>query len=67
MSVTPTAIIAAVALAIALLAGWRGARKPDPNRPPRLVPWRLIMVMAAAVLLYMVVHLLNLAGAVTGR
>ncbi|HEX8234218.1 MAG TPA: hypothetical protein VF559_12840 [Caulobacteraceae bacterium] len=67
MNATVTWIVAAIALAIALFAGWRGARKPDPNRPPRLVPWRLIMVLAAAVLLYMIVHLVNLAGVDTGR
>lgn len=34
--------------AAAALAGWRGARPPDPFRGPRLIPWRMIMVFAAA-------------------
>lgn len=67
MSWTVTSAIAAAALAVAVIAGWRGARAPDPKRPPRLVPWRMIMALAAAVLLFMLVHLLNLAGLATGR
>lgn len=67
MGWTPTLILAAVLLAIAVFSGWRGARKPDPNRGPRLIPWRMIMVLAAAVLLYLVVHMVNLAGVTTGR
>ena len=67
MGWTPTIITAAAALAIGVAAGWRGARAPDPRRGPRLIPWRMIMLLAAAVLLYMVVHMVNLAGVVTGR
>ncbi len=54
-------------LALALFAGWRGARPPNPHRGPRMIPWRLIMVSAAALLLAMIVHLVNLLGVTTGR
>jgi hypothetical protein len=53
--------------ALAAFAGWRGARPPDLVRGPRLMPWRAIMVTAAAFLLVLVVHLVNLLGVDTGR
>jgi len=63
-------ITIAVAVAAALVAGlfgWLGARKPDPARGPRLAPYRFLMLAAAAVVLMMLVHLVNLAGLHTGR
>ena len=63
-------ITLAVALAAALLAGlfgWLGARKPDPARGPRLAPYRFLMVVSAAVVMLMAIHLINLAGFHTGR
>lgn len=54
-------------LALAAFAGWRGARAPDLNRGPRMMPWRAIMVTAAALLLVVIVHLVNLLGVHTGR
>ncbi len=54
-------------LAVAVFAGWRGARPPDFLKGPRLIPWRFIMVTAAAGLLVLVVHLVNLLGVKTGR
>jgi hypothetical protein len=56
----------AAALALAVLAGWRGARPPDPHRGPRMVPWRFLMVLAAFGLILMLVHMANLAGLTTG-
>jgi hypothetical protein len=56
----------AAALAVAVLAGWRGARPPDPHRGPRMVPWRFLMVLAAFGLILMLVHIANLAGLTTG-
>jgi hypothetical protein len=53
-------------LALALFAGWRGARPPNPHRGPRLVPWRFLMLLAAAGLLAMLVHAVNLLGLTTG-
>ncbi len=58
------------ALAAALLAalfGWLGARKPDPMRGPRLAPYRFLMLLFAAVVMMMLIHLINLAGFHTGR
>jgi hypothetical protein len=67
MGLQLTLILAAVAAALAVVCGWRGARSPDPRRGPRLVPWRMLMLLAAAVTLLMLVHALNLLGVHTGR
>ena len=63
MSAAVTLAISAALLALALFAGWRGARPPDPMRGP----WRFIMLLSATGLLPMIVHLVNLAGFTTGR
>lgn len=67
MSLHLTLILLFIAAGIAGFCGWRGAQPPDLLRGPRMVPYRFIMVMAAAVALVMVVHLVNLAGIDTGR
>lgn len=67
MSLSLTVAIAAGLLGVALFAGWRGARAPNPLKGPRLVPWRMIMLLSAAGLLPMIVHILNLLGVATGR
>lgn len=67
MTLPVTLMVAAALSALAAFAGWRGARPPNPLRGPRMIPWRAIMVTAAAFLLVVVVHLLNLMGVKTGR
>ena len=67
MTLLLTLAIAAGLLALAVFAGWRGARPPNPLKGPRMIPWRLIMLSAVACTLPMLAHLLNLAGVTTGR
>jgi len=67
MDLPLTLTIAGVLLTLALFAGWRGARPPNPHRGPRLMPWRFIMLLAAAGLLAMLVHVVNLLGMTTGQ
>ena len=62
-----TLLSAAVGVGLTVLCGWRGARPPDPARGPRLVPWRFLMLLSAAWVLLMLVHLANLVGVHTGR
>ncbi|MFN3523589.1 MAG: hypothetical protein ACK4YQ_15185 [Phenylobacterium sp.] len=62
-----TLALAALALAVAVFSGWRGARPPNPHKGPRLAPWRFIMVTSATVLLLLLVHAVNLLGVTTGR
>lgn len=67
MSLQLTLALGAVFLSIAVFAGWRGARPPNPRRGPRLMPWRPVMVLSAVGALMMIVHLVNLTGVTTGR
>ncbi len=62
-----TLIAAALGVAVTTLCGWLGARPPDPNRGPRLFPYRMVMVLGAAFVMLMLVHMINLAGVTTGR
>ena len=66
MGTAATIAIAAAAASLGALFGWLGARAPDPTRGPRLAPWRFLMLLCAAVVMLMAVHLVNLAGITTG-
>lgn len=52
---TTLALGASFAL-LAAFAGWRGARPPNPMKGPRLIPWRPIMVFAAAAAVLLLVQ-----------
>jgi hypothetical protein len=67
MSLELTLAIAAGLLALTVFAGWRGARPSNPLKGPRMIPWRMIMLLSAACLLPMIVHVLNLVGVTTGH
>ena len=67
MDLPVTLTIAGGLAAVALFAGWRGARPPNPHRGPRMIPWRFIMVTAAAGLLPILVHAASLMGLTAGR
>jgi hypothetical protein len=67
MDLRLTLALAAGALAIAVFSGWMGAKPPNPHKGPRLIPHRLIMVTATAILLLLLVHAVNLLGVRTGR
>jgi hypothetical protein len=66
MDLTATLILAASLLALAVFAGWRGARPPDFARGPRMIPWRAVMLFASAWALFALVHLAYLVGLKTG-
>ena len=62
MTLEITLIALSAFLALAVFCGWRGARTPDPSKNPRLIPWRPLMVLAAAAVFFLVVHLAALLG-----
>ena len=62
-----TLFSAAVGVGLTVLCGWRGARPPDVRRGPRMIPWRFLMLLSAAWVLLMLVHVANLMGVDTGR
>jgi hypothetical protein len=54
-------------VALAVFAGWRGARPPDFRRGPRMIPWRPIMAVSGVAAMLVGLHLINLLGITTGR
>lgn len=62
MSQSLTLILLAVSAALALLAGWRGARPPDLTRGPRMVPWRFLMLAFSALAVLLLIHLAATLG-----
>ncbi|CAN7456153.1 hypothetical protein LJR219_003002 [Phenylobacterium sp. LjRoot219] len=66
MGLTLTLSLLAGCVALAVFAGWRGARPPDLMRGPRLMPWSLLMTLAACAAVVLLVHVVNLLGVKTG-
>ncbi len=60
MTVLPTAILAALALVLTIVFGWRGAAKSKVLAAPRLVPWRALMLVTFVGLVLLLTHLVNL-------
>ncbi|MGH7018125.1 MAG: hypothetical protein ACRED8_13720 [Caulobacteraceae bacterium] len=60
MDLELTAALAAVFLALAVIFAIVGARPSLPMSPPRLAPWRLMMVFAFAATVVLLVHLVGL-------
>ena len=42
------------------VCGWLGARPAKPFAPPRLVPWRFLMLLSFTVLIAALVHMVAL-------
>ena len=61
VSMTLTLSLAAVFTAFAVFAGWRGSRPPRPPRV-RMAPWRFLMVLSAAVVSLLMIHVASLLG-----
>lgn len=62
MDLRTTLALGAGLAALAAFAGWRGARPPNPMKGPRLIPWRAIMVFAAAAAVIVLVQAERAAG-----
>lgn len=48
MRLTLAAVLLVVAAVLAGLFGWLGAKPPNPLKGPRLLPYRLLMMLSAA-------------------
>lgn len=62
MDMTLTLALTAVAVAITVFAGWRGAKPWDPSQKVRMAPWRFIMVLGGAVIMVLLIHIGTLLG-----
>jgi len=60
MNLPFTAALAGLCVALTVLFGWLGARPSRPLAPPRLAPWRLLMLIAFTGLVAMLVHIVTL-------
>jgi hypothetical protein len=61
LNLTTTLLLAGLCLALTVLFGFRGARPAEPLAPPRLAPWRFMMLLAFAVMVALLVHAVSLA------
>lgn len=62
MDMTLTLALIGGAVALAIFAGWRGARPWDPRRGVRMIPWRIIMLLAGTAIFILLIHLGTLLG-----
>jgi hypothetical protein len=62
MTFQNTILVLTLAIAFAAFCGWRGARRWNVMEGPRMIPWRLLMLLAFALALFMAQHALELAG-----
>jgi hypothetical protein len=60
MGLELTLALAAAALLTALFCGWMGARPVKVLGPPRLVPWRFLMMLAFTMVVALAVHVVGL-------
>jgi len=63
MSMTVTLALLAVSVAMTALSAWRGGLPPDIIRGPRMIPWRFLMILFAALAMLLVIHVAALLGA----
>jgi amino acid transporter len=57
--------LVAGSLGMAVFFGWMGARPKD-YANPSVVNWQVLMLISAALVLVVVVHLVNVLGVTTG-
>ena len=62
MDIRTALALSGVFAALGVFAGWRGARPFDPRRGPRMVPWRFVMVLAAALAIVLGFTAARMAG-----
>lgn len=62
MDMPLTLALLAASLSIAVLCGWLGARPPNLNKGPRLIPYRAIMLLGATLSVFLLIHAASLAG-----
>jgi len=67
MDLNVTLIILGAAAVVLAVAFWRDHQPRKDSLKIRWVPWRFIMLLMAAVILFCLVHLVNLGGLTTGQ
>jgi hypothetical protein len=62
MDLIVTGSLLAISVILTGFFGWMGARPPNIHKGPRLVPWRLLMLTMAAVVLVLLTHAASFLG-----
>lgn len=62
-----TLVIIGLCIGLGAFFAWRAAQPPNVIKGPRLVPYTFLMLACIAVGLFMLVHLVNMYGIVTGN
>jgi len=60
MGLTPTIILAVTLLAMTVICGWRGAIPLKTILKPRMIPWRLFMLLSFMAWMVIMAHLVTL-------
>lgn len=60
LNLSPTLALAGLFAVLTVFCGWRGARKARPHTHPRMIPWRLLMLVAFTGVVAMLVHVVTL-------
>jgi hypothetical protein len=63
MTLPVTLALLAAVVALTVFAGWRGSLPWNPSRGVRMAPWRMIMLLSAALAFFLLIHLAALLGA----
>jgi len=64
----PSTLVAlAIASALTVLFGWLGARPPNFAKGPRLIPYRMLMLLTGVCVIFLLIHIKELAGLSTVR
>jgi drug/metabolite transporter (DMT)-like permease len=67
MDSTTTLIVLCGAALLLATAFWRDHRPRTDSLKIRWIPWRFIMLLAGATMMYCLIHLVNLGGVTTGQ
>ena len=62
MDLPVVAALAAACLVLAIFCGWRGARPWDPMKGVRMIPYRALMLLFAALSVIFLIWMANMAG-----
>jgi hypothetical protein len=62
MELPTTIALAVLCLAATIFCGWRGALPPNPAKGPRMVPWRALMLLGAALEIVLIVRIASQLG-----
>jgi multisubunit Na+/H+ antiporter MnhB subunit len=66
LDLTTTLIVFGTSVILFAVASWR-AKQPAQFGKVRMVPWTTLIIVFAVIAIFMLVHLVNLAGFKTGQ